>query len=62
MRLDDYLFEGRIKDMAREFVSFENYIYRVMDAKAKNPDKAKGRLRDAFRELDKQIRKALKEK
>ncbi len=62
MRLSNHLFETTITDMAKEFVSFENYIDQVMDAKAKNPEKAKARLRNAFRELDKQIRKALKEK
>ena len=62
MRLLNHLFEGTIQDMAREFVSFERYIDSVIDVKAKNTEKAKARLRDAFKELDGQIRKALKEK
>ena len=62
MRLLDHLFEGSIQDMAKEFVSFQSYIDRVMDSSAKNPEKAKARIRDAFKELDRQIRKALKEK
>lgn len=62
MRLLDHLLESIITDMAKEFVQFQNYIDRVMDKEAKNPDKAKNRMREAFKKLEKEVKKALKEK
>ena len=62
MRLSDHLFESTITDMAREFVQFQNYINSVMDRSAKNPEKAKARLRTSFQKLEGDIKKALREK
>jgi hypothetical protein len=62
MRLEKMLDEANVRDMAKELVSFQQWMEKEVMDKARNPEKAKDILIEAFKDLEKEIKRAIKEK
>lgn len=60
MRFSEHLYEATVKEMATEFVSFQNWITKEVMDKTKDPDKAQKILLESFKRLEQDIKKAIR--